>query len=110
MSERLARLTANKQKPTKSESEGSTNDAAPRTIGHDAGNSADRDDDQPNCYHTELVHGQHNSTAKALPHVVTALIAKRAELAGQIEHPQGQIRQATIALDHLEETLRLSAP
>jgi hypothetical protein len=47
---------------------------------------------------------------KALPHVVTALIAKRAELAGQIEHLQGQVRQATIALDNVESTLRLFAP
>jgi hypothetical protein len=47
---------------------------------------------------------------KALPHVVTALIAKRAELAGQIEHLQGQVRQAAIALDNVESTLRLFAP
>ena len=47
---------------------------------------------------------------KALPHVVTALIAKRAELAGQIENLQGQVRQATIALDNVESTLRLFAP
>ena len=47
---------------------------------------------------------------KALPHVVTALIAKRAELAGQIEHLQGQVRQATVALDNVESTLRLFAP
>jgi hypothetical protein len=47
---------------------------------------------------------------KALPHVVTALIAKRAELAGQIEHLQGQVRQATVALDNVESTIRLFAP
>jgi hypothetical protein len=47
---------------------------------------------------------------KALPHVVTALIAKRAEIAGQIEHLQGQLKQATVALDNVESTLRLFAP
>ena len=31
---------------------------------------------------------------KALPHIVTALIAKRAELAGQIEHLQGEVKRA----------------
>jgi hypothetical protein len=51
-----------------------------------------------------------DGTQKALPHVVTALIAKRAEIAGQIEHLQGQMRRATIDLDHVEETLRLFAP
>jgi hypothetical protein len=51
-----------------------------------------------------------DGTQKALPHVVTALIAKRAEIAGQIEHLQGQVRQMTLALDHVEETLRLFAP
>jgi hypothetical protein len=49
-------------------------------------------------------------TQKALPHVVTALIAKRAEIAGQIEHLQGQVRRLTVDLDHVEETLRLFAP
>src|SRR5665213_759902 len=47
---------------------------------------------------------------KALPHVVTALIAKRAELAGQIEHAQGEVKRLTIALDNVESTLRLFAP
>src|SRR5712671_4694777 len=47
---------------------------------------------------------------RALPHVVTALIAKRAEIAGQIEHQQGELKRLTIALDHVEETLRLFAP
>jgi hypothetical protein len=110
MSERLARLTGNGQQPVKPDSEGRNNDAAPRTIGHDASNGADCDDDQPNHYHAEFIHGPKDSTTKALPHVVTALIAKRAELAGQIEHLQGQIRQATLALDHVEEALRLFAP
>lgn len=47
---------------------------------------------------------------KALPHVVTALIAKRAELAGQIEHAQGEVKRLTIALDNVESTLRLFVP
>lgn len=47
---------------------------------------------------------------KALPHVVTALIAKRSELAGQIEHLQGEVRRATIELDHVEATLRIFKP
>ena len=77
ISERLTRLMAKEQKPINSESEGSNNDAAPRAVGHDPGNSADRDDDQPNCDHTEFVHGRKDSTTEAIPHVVTAFIAKR---------------------------------
>ena len=49
-------------------------------------------------------------TQKALPHVVTALVAKRAEIAGQIENLQVQVRRLTVDLDHVEETLRLFAP
>jgi hypothetical protein len=45
-----------------------------------------------------------------LPHVVTGLISKRAELAGRIEHLQGQLRQAVIDLDHVEAALRLFDP
>jgi hypothetical protein len=47
---------------------------------------------------------------KALPHVVTGLIAKRAELAGRIEHLQAQVRQATIELDHIEASIRIFQP
>lgn len=47
---------------------------------------------------------------KALPHVVTGLIAKRAELAGVIEHLQAKVRQATVELDHVEATLRIFQP
>ena len=36
------------------------------------------------------------------PHVVTGLIAKRAEIAGQIEHTQDQLRQLVIDLDHID--------
>lgn len=90
MSERSTRLTANKQNPAKPNSEGGNNDAAPWTIGYNTSNSAGCDDGQPNYCRSDFVHGQNSSTAKVLPHVVTALIAKRAEMAGQIEHLQGQ--------------------
>lgn len=109
MSERLTRLTTNEQKPAKPDSEGGNNDAAPRTISHDPGNSADRDYGQPNQCHSNFVHGQNSSTTKALPHVVSALIAKRAEIVGQTEHLQGQVKCLTIDLDLVEETLRLFA-
>lgn len=46
----------------------------------------------------------------AEPHVVTALIRKRAELAGQIEHTQTQLRQFIIDLDNLDATIRLFKP
>jgi hypothetical protein len=51
-----------------------------------------------------------NAPEKALPHVVTGLIAKRREIAGQIEHLQANLRQATIDLDHVEAALRLFDP
>jgi hypothetical protein len=51
-----------------------------------------------------------NAPEKALPHVVTGLIAKRQEIAGQIESLQRDIRQATIDLDHVEAALRLFDP
>lgn len=40
-------------------------------------------------------------------HVVSALVAKRAELTGQIEHFQAQIRQFSVDVDHLDATLQL---
>ena len=43
-------------------------------------------------------------------HVVTALIRKRAELAGQIEHAQTALRQLIIDLDNLDATIRLFKP
>ncbi len=46
----------------------------------------------------------------AEPHVVTGLIAKRAELAGQLEHHQAEVRRLLIDLDNLDCTLRLFAP
>lgn len=48
--------------------------------------------------------------AKALPHVATALIDKRRELAGKIEDPQRQLKIAVADLDHLETSLRLFVP
>jgi len=48
--------------------------------------------------------------AMADPHVVTALRAKRAELAGQIDALQDQLREAMIAVDHVDCTLRLFDP
>lgn len=47
---------------------------------------------------------------KALPHVVTALIAKRAELAGRIEHMQAELKRTVVDLDNVEATLRIFAP
>ena len=43
-------------------------------------------------------------------HVVSALVAKRAELTGRIEHFQVQIRQISMEVDHLDATLQLFAP
>jgi len=44
------------------------------------------------------------------PHVVTALVRKRSELAGEIDHLQVSLRQRIIDLDNLDATLRLFAP
>ncbi len=46
----------------------------------------------------------------AEPHVVSALIRKRAEIAGQIEHTQTALRQLIIDLDNLDATIRLFKP
>lgn len=43
-------------------------------------------------------------------HVVSALKEKRVQVASQIESLQGQMRQATIDLDHVEAALRLFDP
>src|SRR5688572_6553964 len=43
-------------------------------------------------------------------HVVSALRAKRAEMAGQIDALQDQLREAMIAVDHVDCTLRLFDP
>jgi hypothetical protein len=46
----------------------------------------------------------------AEPHVLAALIRKRAEIAGQIEHAQTTLRQLIIDLDNLDATIRLFKP
>jgi hypothetical protein len=46
----------------------------------------------------------------AEPHVVTALIAKRAELAGQLEDAQAEVRRIVIDLDNVDSTLRICKP
>ncbi|HRK94814.1 MAG TPA: hypothetical protein PK694_00700 [Rhodospirillales bacterium] len=43
-------------------------------------------------------------------HVVTALIAKRAELAGQLEAAQAEVRRLVIDLDNVDATLRIFKP
>ena len=43
-------------------------------------------------------------------HTINALIRKRAEIAGQIENLQGQLKKAALDLDNVEATLRLFAP
>lgn len=43
-------------------------------------------------------------------HVISGLIRKRAELAGQIEDAQTKLRQLVIDLDALDATLRLFQP
>ena len=44
------------------------------------------------------------------PHVLTGLIKKRAELAGQIEAAQTTLRMLVIDLDNLDATIRLFKP
>jgi hypothetical protein len=44
------------------------------------------------------------------PHVISALVKKRAELAGRIEHLQDQLRQAVIDLDNVDHTIHLFDP
>ena len=44
------------------------------------------------------------------PHVLTGLIAKRAELAGEPEHHQAKVRQLLIDLDSVDATIRLFKP
>jgi hypothetical protein len=46
----------------------------------------------------------------AEPHVVTGLIAKRAELAGKIEHLQDELRQLVIDLDNVDATIHIFDP
>ncbi len=41
----------------------------------------------------------------AISHVVSGLIAKRAEVAGQITHLDAELRRLRAALEHLDATL-----
>ena len=77
MSERSVRLTANNQQRTKPGCEDTSNDGSRRTVGHDANSGGDRDDDQPNYYHADFIHGPKDSTTQALPHVVTRTMGQR---------------------------------
>lgn len=43
-------------------------------------------------------------------HTIHALMRKRAELAGQLEHHQALVRQTMIDLDNVDATLRLFEP
>src|ERR1700761_4349552 len=51
-----------------------------------------------------------NVNGKALPHVLTALIAKRREIAGQIEDLQRRMKLAVTELDNVESTIRIFKP
>src|SRR5258705_5477985 len=44
------------------------------------------------------------------PHVLTGLIAKRSEIAGQIEHTQDKLRQLVIDLDHIDAAIHIFDP
>lgn len=46
----------------------------------------------------------------AEPHVLTGLIAKRFEIAGQIEHTQDKLRQLVIDLDHIDAAIHIFDP
>src|SRR5437879_13791066 len=43
-------------------------------------------------------------------HVLSGLIAKRAEIAGRIETLQRQIRELVVALDHVDAAIRIFDP
>ena len=47
---------------------------------------------------------------QTLSHTVSGLIAKRREIAGQIEHFQERLRELVIALDHVDATIHLFDP
>jgi hypothetical protein len=44
------------------------------------------------------------------PHVLTDLIAKRAEMAGKIEHLRDQLRQLVVDLDHIDASIHIFDP
>ena len=43
-------------------------------------------------------------------HVVSGLVAKRSELAGLIQHYQNEIGKLSVALSHIDHTIKLFAP
>jgi|HubBroStandDraft_6_1064221.scaffolds.fasta_scaffold2551673_1 hypothetical protein len=43
-------------------------------------------------------------------HTVAGLIDKRREIAGKIEHTQGELHNLVVMLDHLDATIRLFDP
>ena len=43
-------------------------------------------------------------------HVLSGLIAKRAELSGQVEMLQKQMRESVLAIDHIDAAIRLFDP
>ncbi len=43
-------------------------------------------------------------------HVLSGLIRKRAEIAGELEAAQSRLRQLVLAVDHVDATIRLFAP
>src|SRR5690348_9488489 len=51
-----------------------------------------------------------NRPRKALSHVLTGLIAKRREIAGQIEDLQRRLKVAVTELDSVESTIRIFDP
>lgn len=51
-----------------------------------------------------------NRPAKARPHVLTGLITKRREIAGQIEELQRRLKLAVCELDNVESTIRIFEP
>ena len=44
------------------------------------------------------------------PNTVSALLRKRAEIAGQVEHYNSLVRQKLIDLDALDQTIRIFCP
>ena len=43
-------------------------------------------------------------------HVLSGLVAKRAELAGEVEHHRGELHRLAEALSHVDATIRLFDP
>jgi hypothetical protein len=80
---RLFRLAPPTKQDLKPEFDDRNDQADPHASRHADGDGGDCKEGQ---HQTSAVHGQDSSTAKALPHVVTALITKRSELARGCRH------------------------